>query len=308
MTRYQQKAQRLKWVILVAGSISFLTGLFWTLGPYFNMGKFLGVEWITGTYMTPISPIMSTFFGVTNPLHLPDWAPYLLYSFDLLLFWGLFLLLQWCFLQPGKRWAVRQAKWGRPLKKAIWTAAFMSMLISAGILFALFDATGIFPVIFKFTPDGDPQYWFYMLICWCIMLTIWFIWAWIFFRYWKDGDHVTQMGRIVRGLIAGTILETFIGTAVFIWNPQKEDCYCARGSYFSLIFGGTVLLWCFGPGLVLLFMREKYRRYRTNVAGHPLCANCNYDLSGSITANKTACPECGCEMPKSPDGYDPHTD
>ena len=43
-------------------------------------------------------------------------------------------------------------------------------------------------------------------------------------------------------------------------NATRQDaCHCARGSYTGLIFGATVLLWAFGPGVFLLFIREKRR-------------------------------------------------
>jgi hypothetical protein len=29
-----------------------------------------------------------------------------------------------------------------------------------------------------------------------------------------------------------------------------------------LVFGGTALLWAFGPGIVLLFIREKHRQQK----------------------------------------------
>jgi hypothetical protein len=49
---------------------------------------------------------------------------------------------------------------------------------------------------------------------------------------------------------------------------------------------GTVLLWAFGPGIVLLYMHEKYRRARL----FPLCSNCGYNLRGNESG---VCPECG---------------
>ena len=92
--------------------------------------------------------------------------------------------------------------------------------------------------------------------------------------------------------VKGSFLEMFVGIGVFAWNPQKEDCYCARGSYTALIFGGTVLLWCFGPGIILLFLREKYRRERL----FPTCDHCGYDLRGTLAAGRTECPECGAKI------------
>lgn len=90
-----------------------------------------------------------------------------------------------------------------------------------------------------------------------IMLVLWIAWASVFFVYWRQGDRATRLGKVIRGLIGGSLLEGFIATGVFVWNPHNEGCYCTRGSYTGLVFGATVLLWCFGPGLALLFMRER---------------------------------------------------
>jgi hypothetical protein len=66
------------------------------------------------------------------------------------------------------------------------------------------------------------------------------------------------MGRVVRGLIAGSVLEMLVAVPIYV--TREDDCYCARGSYAGLVFGVTVILWAFGPGVFLLFMREKRRR------------------------------------------------
>jgi hypothetical protein len=66
------------------------------------------------------------------------------------------------------------------------------------------------------------------------------------------------VARLIRGLIAGSVLELFV--AVPIYATRQEECYCARGSYAGLVFGTTILLWAFGPGVFLLFVKEKHRR------------------------------------------------
>ncbi len=91
------------------------------------------------------------------------------------------------------------------------------------------------------------------------MLIIWAIWAWIFFIYWKQGDRYTQSGKMIRGLVAGSILEIMVAVPVHIWATRQRDCYCCRGTYTTLVLAGTVLIWAFGPGIILLYMREKYR-------------------------------------------------
>jgi hypothetical protein len=76
---------------------------------------------------------------------------------------------------------------------------------------------------------------------------------------------------------------------VHVWVMRQRECYCARGTYTTLVLAGTVLLWAFGPGVILLYAREKYRRARL----YPWCKNCAYNLTGNTSG---ICPECGTSI------------
>ena len=80
-----------------------------------------------------------------------------------------------------------------------------------------------------------------------------------------------------------------------MFATREDDCYCARNSYTTLIFGCTALLWAFGPGVVLPFMREKYRLEKSR-----LCPRCGYGLHGTIAAGRGGCPECGASIRPAP--------
>ena len=164
----------------------------------------------------------------------------------------------------------------------------MAMLLTAGVVTTLLEIPK-----WWFDDDWLPDNELVVLsLFYGIPLIVWLVWSVVFLIYWRQGDHYTQLGKMIRGLLGGSVLELIAATAVYVWNPQKEDCYCSRGSYTGLVFGGTVALWCFGPGIVLLFMREKYRRAKLL----NLCTDCGYDLRGSIPAGSTTCPECGAPI------------
>ena len=139
------------------------------------------------------------------------------------------------------------------MKRSAIAAAFAITLLSVGLLYSvanlfsddilgeLAEISAVLGFIFLLIP----------LILWCF-------WSVIFCIYWRQSDHYTWVGRVIRGLIAGSVLELFV--AVPVYATRQDDCYCARGSYAGLIFGATVLLWAFGPAVFLLFIREKHRR------------------------------------------------
>jgi hypothetical protein len=176
------------------------------------------------------------------------------YGINVAIVLGILLLTQWAFLRPGKGWIAKMTRVGRPLKSSVIAAGVMSTLLTTGLITLILELPDWWEPIIK-----EDSYSVHLSI-WGVMLIIWCVWAWVFFVYWKQGDRYTQLGKIIRGLIAASILETLIAVPVHIWATRQRECYCCRGTYTTLILAGTVLIWAFGPGIILLYMREKYRR------------------------------------------------
>jgi hypothetical protein len=137
------------------------------------------------------------------------------------------------------------------MKRAAVGAAFAATLVSIGLLYSVMDLFSG-----KFVIDMGTALLSYAFLL--IPLALWCFWSVIFCVYWRQSDSYTWAGRIIRGLIAGSVLELIV--AVPVYATRQEECYCARGSYAGLVFAGTVLLWAFGPGILILFAREKQRR------------------------------------------------
>ncbi len=274
MTKAQSIAYKLRWLILIAGLGCLATWLWFVLIPFWHND--------------PSFVIFPVPLLVFMPHDWPFQHEMSNYAIDVALFLGLFLVTQWLFLRPRRGWQPQLVAVSRPMKSAMVAAAFVAMLLSVGLVATLLELPNLWSRIY----DG-PSLGYYYAVCGTMAL-MWAVWFLIFFIYWKQGDRYTQLGHMIRALIAGSFLEGFVATGVYAWNPHNEDCYCARGSYTGLVFGGTALLWCFGPGIILLFMREKYRRERLL----PTCMECGYDLRGTIAAGRTECPECGAAIAK----------
>ncbi len=255
MTRAKQTAYRFRRLILIAGILYTLSASGWI---------FIG-----GLVGTPIP-----FYDVSG-----RWGE-LVYRISTVLFLGLIFLTQSWFLRPCRRRTMQLNAKGRPLKSAVIIAAFMAMFLTVGALAVILE-------IFKKWISLINSY--YGMITLLSMLLIWFAWAGIFYVYWQQGDRYTQFGKMIRGLVAGSVIETLVAIPVHIVATRKSQCFCEHGSYTSLVFSGTVLLWAFGPGIYLLYKREKYRQQRL----FPVCDQCGYDLR----ASKEICPECGTPVP-----------
>ena len=245
MTRTQSLGGRLRWLILVIGVLYLAAGI-WCLFAPLIVPLLQGGAGLLGT---PAVPLM---FLVELDLYEQDEVYYYL---DVLLYLGVFLVTQWLFLFPRRGWTIQLQQSRRPMLVSIIGAALMAMLLTVGAVATLLEIPNWWEEI---TPIKNDEF---LPHLWQIMAWLWCLWAVIFYCYWRKGNRQTQLSRMTRGLIAGSILELIVATPVHIWAVRERDCYFARGSYTGLVFGGTVLLWTLGPDIVLLFIREYQRRH-----------------------------------------------
>lgn len=272
MTRSGAKAYRWRWLLLIVGLLITAAGVAFALVPH----------------------LLRTAGLMGTPLYFPIWADFEMPSYyaSTALVLGEGLILQCLFLRPRRGIALRLTETGRPLKGAAIAAGLMGSLLTVGLVATLLEIPNWWESMGSFSLIGS----------WVAIAVLWIVWGVIFAVFWKAGDEYTRLTRIIRGLLAGSVLELLVAAPVqAMVVSQKRECYCARGSYTGLVLGGTVILWLFGPGIVLLFLREKHRRERfLKVEAPETCDRCGYDLRGSTAAGRTACPECGHDFTPSP--------
>ena len=226
MTAAQKTASRLRWILLILWILCLLAGIFWLIGFLFDYG--------TGLIGTPYMALLGPLLYLVEDM---ESCGHLLLSFFYLAFF----------------WKVRLQSSGRPMKRSAIAATLATALLSVALLYSVLDLFNV-----AFFDDLLSTSLFFQFLFLLIPLFLWCFWSVVFCIYMRQSDHYTWVGRIIRGLIAGSVLELFV--AIPIYATRQEECYCARGSYAGLIFGTTVLLWAFGPAVFLLFIREKNRR------------------------------------------------
>jgi hypothetical protein len=180
---------------------------------------------------------------------------------------GLFLVTQWWFLSPRGTWRIGVARTAAPPpKRAAVAAGFMGMLLCTGLIATVMEVPDWW---LRFTTDGGidtPQR---FGVVWVVMGVLWAGWSVVFAVYWRSLDRHTALSRVFRFLLAGTVLELLLSAPAHAWvlSRRGEECYCQRGTWTGVAFGCTAALWLFGPGALLLWMREKRRGEALLVAG-----------------------------------------
>ena len=117
MTKAQERAFRLRHIILVVGILFTIAGIVWAILPLIT-----NIETFIGLFGTPL---------IANSL--VDGSE-LLYCLNVIFVIGIILLAQWAFLRPSKGWTIQTASVGKPLKTSVFAAALMATFLTTGFI------------------------------------------------------------------------------------------------------------------------------------------------------------------------------
>lgn len=201
--------------------------------------------------------ILGTPFGFVWPF---DWQEELVSLAVTFGFLAVFLLSEWLFLLPRGRLSLRFGTQRRSRLQAAIGGAFIAMLLTIGLTATIMELSNVWDnwlgaeITFRgITWKGIYSFWIAMTVAWAV-------WAVIFYVYYRDADHHTAVARMTRVLLGGTVLELLISIPTYVRAlPAQDECRCGKGSYTGLAFGCTAAFWLFGPGVYLLFLRERRR-------------------------------------------------
>jgi hypothetical protein len=90
-----------------------------------------------------------------------------------------------------------------------------------------------------------------------IILSGWVFWLLVSIIYWrvKNKDNVLQ--RLIRTILATSWVEFSLALPIDLAARTRESCYCAIGSYITLLITLPLLIWSIGPGLYFFYLRER---------------------------------------------------
>jgi len=157
----------------------------------------------------------------------------------------------------------------------------------AAMIMLLVLAGGIFVAVWETIANTHDLTYPVMIIAFVSPVGIvWLAWAVIFGYYTVRGGRVNFMSRLVRSLIAGSILELLVAVPAHVLARARGYCCAGFGTFWGIAAGISVMLFAFGPAVFVLFAR-RYGGIRR--PGHPNPSS----LTGEVL-----------DSPSRPDGGD----
>ncbi len=183
----------------------------------------------------------------------------------------------------------------RPMKRRrlIWPAlvsGFMAGLLVLGFLLAMGELST--PLLDRIPAAGWANFIITAILVFGLPVVTWIAWSVLFFQRYRYQPRKSALWAMSKWLLAGSLLELMACVpAHLIVSRRTSYCFVGVLTMIGIVAGISVMLFAFGPGLVLLFLRPRYRKElaAARVTGEHYCTTCGYDLRASIGR----CPECG---------------
>lgn len=174
-------------------------------------------------------------------------------------YWGILagmFLAQFLFLGVTLRFSRNKPMERLPILLTVLSAGLMMGLLFLGAFYSIHEIATKSPL------GGSNDFWGKYLPL-SLAFVFWVFWAWFFFRMKPtlskdsaEADASNWMNRITRSLLAGSILELLIAVPAHIVARGKTYCCAGISTFVGISTGVAVLLFSFGPAVLILFFRR----------------------------------------------------
>jgi hypothetical protein len=169
----------------------------------------------------------------------------------------------------------------RRLVMPVVVAAFMFTVLLSGLSVAMLEFVEL---------DGYLSEDWGAIAFWLTMTASWIGWGVVLFTHTREMARLKAVSRMSNMLIVGSLAELLACVPAHVVVTRRPGCLVGIGTMMGIIAGLCVMFFAFGPAIVLLFLRPRYRREQMESSdGAVICGQCGYDCR----ASRERCPECG---------------
>jgi len=92
-----------------------------------------------------------------------------------------------------------------------------------------------------------------------MVVASWIVWGFLLFVYCQGRERFSIIGRLTGLIFTGSLASLLVSIPAHIIVSRRPGCFVGIVTLFGIASGIYVMLWSFGPAILLLFMKEKRR-------------------------------------------------
>jgi len=136
----------------------------------------------------------------------------------------------------------------RRLLIPVIVASLAMTVLVAGLLLALFELA-------DFSGNGWFDY-----VFWSVIGLSWIGWGIVFFIWQRRKERYKVIRNLISPLLAGSLIELMVSIPSHIIVSRRPGCFVGIATTIAIACGVGVMLWAFGPGIILLFLKERRKK------------------------------------------------
>lgn len=130
----------------------------------------------------------------------------------------------------------------RKLLIPVMVASLVMTVLVAGMLLAFIELA-----------EGDVNEYLF----WGFIGLNWIVWSIIFFIRQRRTERYKVIRNLIATLFASSLIELMVSIPSHIIVSRRPGCLVGIGTATGIACGIGVMLWAFGPGIILLFLKER---------------------------------------------------
>ncbi|MCL4205376.1 MAG: hypothetical protein KJ000_23080 [Pirellulaceae bacterium] len=127
-------------------------------------------------------------------------------------------------------------------------AALMLAVLTFGLTLALAE-------LLKLNQDNPGG-----VYLWGCLAVSWIVWSVLLFAHTRELGRFQAIQRLARYVFTGSLAELLAGIPAHIFVERRGGCFAGIGTAIGIFAGLGVMLWSFGPAILLLFLQPAYER------------------------------------------------
>ncbi len=136
----------------------------------------------------------------------------------------------------------------RRLLIPVIVASLAMTVLVAGMFLALFELA-----------DLSGNDWF-TYVFWGGIGMSWIGWGIVFFIWQRRKERYKVIRNLIYPLLAGSLIELMVSIPSHIIVSRRPGCFVGIATTIAIACGVGVMLWAFGPGIILLFLKERRKK------------------------------------------------
>jgi len=97
-------------------------------------------------------------------------------------------------------------------------------------------------------------------IFWGIIIFSWIIWGILFYIHSHTLERFRAIKRLTTIVLGGSLIELLVAVPSHLVVSRRPGCLVGIYTMVGIVGGIYVMLWAFGPGIILLFLRDAYQK------------------------------------------------